>query len=179
MNVRYGAIEQMTGAEVYLLVDLVFLEKKKTDGTLKIAMAGSEPVFDSGEIIKLTFQKLAEEAGIKIKAVIVNETEITASPEIESQLPDHYDLNQNYPNPFNSETIIKYQLPEDSHVEVSIYNVLGQRVRRLVYEDKKGGYYRVSWNGRNDSGVSVASGLYIVKMKARNFFKTRKMIYLR
>jgi len=155
------------------------VEEYLKDGILNIALAGAEPVSGSVEILKLKFKKLGNNHNIEMEEVIVNETEITVSGEIASLLPDTYDLHQNYPNPFNSETVIKYQLPEAGHVEISIYNLLGQNVRTLVNKETNAGYFTVKWNGRNDAGNTVSSGIYIVTIKAGSFFKTRKMIYLR
>jgi len=93
-------------------------------------------------------------------------------------LPEEYNLFQNYPNPFNPETTIKYRLFKAGKVEISIYNVLGQRVRTLINNYLNKGNYSVKWNGKNDSGNIPRAG-YIVKMKTKNFLKTRKILYLR
>jgi len=172
-NLEIKACENTELTENYLI------KHKAADGVLKIVLAGYEPIQDEGEIVKLRFRKLTGEGTIKLNEVVVNETKIAVSGENLSLLPDRYDLNQNYPNPFNSETIIKYQLPENSKVEISIYNVLGQKIRILVNTDMKAGYHSVKWNGRNDAGIIVASGLYIMRIRANNFGKTKKMIYLR
>ena len=94
-------------------------------------------------------------------------------------LPKIYELSQNYPNPFNPETVIKYSLPQADRVEITIYNVMGQLIRTLVDNTQKAGYHTVLWDGRNELGVSVSSGIYFVKMKASSFVQTRKMMMLR
>ena len=94
-------------------------------------------------------------------------------------IPIHYSLSQNYPNPFNPGTQIRYQLPEAGHVSLVIYNILGQRVKSLVNRRKEEGYYSVYWNGKNEEGVEVTSGIYLSRMTAGKFTKTRKMIILR
>jgi len=81
-------------------------------------------------------------------------------------LPEGYRLNQNYPNPFNGQTIIEYALPAASEVRLGIYNSLGQIVRRLVEESQSEGYKRVLWDGRDDYGVSVGSGVYFYQLEA-------------
>jgi CubicO group peptidase (beta-lactamase class C family) len=83
-------------------------------------------------------------------------------------------LSQNYPNPFNPVTMIKYQLPMVSEVDLSIYNILGQKVATLVNERQKAGMYQFEWEA---SGF--ASGVYYYRIEARNFVETRKMIYLK
>jgi len=170
---------ELTACEKTGITNNYLIEDNLKNGILKIAVAGAEPVKDSGEIIKLKFRKISEVSSVSLNDVIVNETEITVTEEIADLLPDYYDLHQNYPNPFNSETVIKYQLPEAGNVEIAIYNIIGQRVRTLVNKDMNAGFFTTKWDGRNDYGISVASGVYIVKIKANSFAKTKKMIYLR
>jgi hypothetical protein len=94
-------------------------------------------------------------------------------------LPVSWDLFQNYPNPFNPETQIKFQLPKSSEVRIVIYDILGQRVRVLLNKRMVGGYYRVTWDGRDDSGDRVSSGLYLYRFEGDGFAKIRKMIIMR
>lgn len=94
-------------------------------------------------------------------------------------IPKAYDLAHNFPNPFNPETSIKFQLPKDGYVSLDIYNMLGQRVRTLVAEEKKAGYYQVVWDGRDQHGIVVANGIYLYRLKAGNYEKTRKMVMLK
>jgi hypothetical protein len=93
--------------------------------------------------------------------------------------PTSFALYQNYPNPFNPETQIRYDLPVSGFVNLAIYNILGQRVRILVDEFQEVGRKSVIWDGRDDSGHQVASGIYFYKIKAENFNKTRKMILIK
>jgi hypothetical protein len=94
-------------------------------------------------------------------------------------IPTTYDISQNYPNPFNPTTTIKYQLPHSSDVQLIIYNALGQKVRTLVTETKEPGYYEVMWDGRNDGGIQVASGIYLYRIKAGEFVRSKKMLLLK
>ncbi|NIT58939.1 MAG: T9SS type A sorting domain-containing protein, partial [Aliifodinibius sp.] len=94
-------------------------------------------------------------------------------------LPTHYALDQNYPNPFNPTTTIAYQLPTISDVELTIYNVLGQKVRTLVDKRQTAGFYQIQWDGRNQFGEKVSSGIYIYKLKAADFVQSRKLILLK
>ncbi len=94
-------------------------------------------------------------------------------------IPDEFSLGQNFPNPFNPNTRLGFGLPEDSHVTIRIYNLLGQEVRTLVNDDMTAGYRYVVWNGTNDFGQSVASGMYIVLMESRDFRQVRKMVMLK
>lgn len=97
----------------------------------------------------------------------------------EVERPFTYGLSQNYPNPFNPMTTLKYQIPEESHVTLRIYNVLGQEIRTLVDESIEAGEYIVIWDGRDSFGHEVASGIFFSRMEAGRFLKTRKMIILK
>jgi hypothetical protein len=94
-------------------------------------------------------------------------------------IPERFELFQNHPNPFNPETQIRYDLPVSGHVKLSIYNVLGQRVRILVDEMQDAGHKSVIWDGRDNSGQEVASGIYFYKISAENYRKTKKMVLLK
>ena len=94
------------------------------------------------------------------------------------QTPEIF-LYQNYPNPFNPTTTIKYQLPENSKVELTVYNLKGQKVKQLVSEQLSAGRHSVVWNGKDNNNKSVSSGIYFYKLKTANFEKTRKMILLK
>lgn len=96
-----------------------------------------------------------------------------------AQLPDHFDLGQNYPNPFNPTTVIEYALPERSNVKITIYNVLGQKVRILKDQVEETGYKSVVWDGKDDSGVEMASGIYFYRIVAKDFVKTKKMTLIK
>jgi hypothetical protein len=97
----------------------------------------------------------------------------------EELLPTTYAVSQNYPNPFNPSTTIKYQLPQTSDVQLQIFNVLGQKVRTLLNSKVEAGYHEAIWDGRNDLGHQVASGIYIYKFQAGNFQKTLKLMLLK
>lgn len=93
--------------------------------------------------------------------------------------PARYALDQNVPNPFNGETAIAYQLAESGPVTLAIYTVTGQHVRTLVDEDQEAGPHRVHWNGLNNAGQPVASGVYVSHLSARTFSTARTMIVVR
>jgi hypothetical protein len=93
--------------------------------------------------------------------------------------PLEYALHQNYPNPFNPATTIKYDLKESGLVKLNIYNLLGQKIRTLINTVQDVGYKNAVWDGRNDSGSSVASGIYIYRLEAGDFVSTRKMILMK
>ena len=95
-------------------------------------------------------------------------------------LPVEFALSRNFPNPFNPTTKIKYALPTNCNVSLIIYNLLGKEVRTLVNGNKSSGYYDVIWDGRNNAGIQVTSGIYIYHLIAKNedsqFSQVKKMI---
>jgi hypothetical protein len=92
------------------------------------------------------------------------------------QIPQTIALMPNYPNPFNSESRIQYAIPNDARVRIVIYNSRGQQVRKLVDETQAAGYKIVTWNGKDDGGSSVSSGIYFVQLVVDNTRVVRKMI---
>jgi len=94
-------------------------------------------------------------------------------------LPERYSLQQNYPNPFNPTTQIKFALPRASHAIIEIFNVLGQRVTKLVDKQLPAGYYEFSWNGTDGTGGEVSSAVYFYRLRAGDFVQTRKMVLLK
>ncbi|MGP8328759.1 MAG: choice-of-anchor D domain-containing protein [Methanosarcinaceae archaeon] len=94
-------------------------------------------------------------------------------------VPIEYALKQNFPNPFNPATTIQYQLSRRGAVLLEIYNMLGQRTRLLVDKIQNTGNHAITWNGRDDTGKAVASGVYLCKIKAGKFSATRKLILVR
>lgn len=110
-------------------------------------------------------------------SVVEEETEITSAPQ-------SYQLNQNYPNPFNPTTTIEYRIPtEGAHkpFTIKIYDAAGKLIKSLVDDKKEAGYHKVIWNGKDDAGKSVSSGIYYYKMSIENenFNKTRRMVLLK
>jgi hypothetical protein len=93
--------------------------------------------------------------------------------------PDAFGLSQNYPNPFNPETEISYVLPKACQIDLSVYNLLGQKVRMLVHEFQSAGLKNVKWDGKDEYGIGVASGVYFYKIKAGEFTQSKKMVMLR
>ena len=87
-------------------------------------------------------------------------------------------LDQNYPNPFNPSTEITYSLPIEAHVNLTIYNVLGQKIKTLVNDVQQAGIEKVKWNGLDDNGMNVAAGVYFCKLEANDFISVKKMMLL-
>jgi len=94
-------------------------------------------------------------------------------------VPKEYALHQNYPNPFNPVTTISYDLAEDVYVELTVYNIIGEKVTTLVKGNQPAGYYNIEWDGRNSRGLIVSSGMYLLRINAGNYCKTNKMVFVR
>jgi hypothetical protein len=95
-----------------------------------------------------------------------------------SNLPAEFALAQNYPNPFNPITVIGYALSQPEQVEIVIYNTLGQKVKTLVSQRQKAGYYQATWDATNDAGYRVSSGIYFYLFKAGEYKVVKKMVLL-
>jgi len=99
--------------------------------------------------------------------------------EVTFGVPTVYKLGQNYPNPFNPETSISFQVPKTSHIKIDVFNLLGQHIRTLVDEKKSPESYQIIWNGFDDQGQAVSSGVYLYKMQAGDFTAIKKMALVR
>jgi len=118
--------------------------------------------------------------GLEIREIEIYGTIKTNSVENEVELlPLEYSLEQNYPNPFNPETTIKYSVPRLGNVSLKIYDSLGKLVKLLVDESKTIGHYEVNWNGKNDLGINVSSGIYFCKMSSYGISKSIKMVLVK
>ena len=89
-------------------------------------------------------------------------------------MPQNFDITQNYPNPFNPATKIEYSIPEESFVQLKVYDILGNEVATIVDQEQNAGTYRLDFNAKN-----LASGLYIAKLQAGNYTKSIKMTLLK
>jgi M6 family metalloprotease-like protein len=97
----------------------------------------------------------------------------------EAITPDSYNLSQNWPNPFNAGTMISFELPDDSHVDLAVYNVLGQRVVTLLDKHMPSGQHTVFWDGNRSDGLPASSGVYFYRIETESFTKTKQMVLLK
>jgi len=100
-----------------------------------------------------------------------------ASGESHQSIKD-FELFDNYPNPFNAQTVIKYQLPQPGHAKLVVYNLLGQQINTLIDKNHDAGHFNLIWNGKDNLGQAVPSGVYFYKIQAEGFTKTKKMLLL-
>ena len=94
-------------------------------------------------------------------------------------LPQGFALEQNFPNPFNPFTTLRYDLPEDALVNITIYDMMGRVVSNLVSSQQRAGYKSIQWNATNDAGSPVSAGIYLYMIQAGDFRQTRKMVLLK
>ncbi len=105
---------------------------------------------------------------------------ITAVVEVRDEsLPQSFTLSQNYPNPFNPETTIRFDLPRSEEIDLAVYNLTGQQVATLVHGVREAGAYTLRWDGRDDDGRALASGVYLYRLTAGDRAATRKLLLLR
>jgi hypothetical protein len=159
-NNYVGDISDQTGIEGNISADPLFVNPSAGDYHLTPGSpcidAGDPPGVDMG-----AFEYFP-------KAILVNKLK-----------PELFSLSQNYPNPFNLQTQIRYALPADCDVKFTIYDILGRRVRVLVDEHQSAGYRNVHWDGKEERGIEVASGIYFYKIEAGQFVQTKKMLLIK
>ncbi len=152
---------------------------------------GSGTVFGSVQLIndtslvndffKDSVSNIARDSGyvLRADAIVIQQASNVVGvfdPQIK---PESYSLSQNYPNPFNPTTQINYSLPKQSIVELKIYDILGREVASLFKGEQQAGRYTLEWNGNNNFGSKVASGIYIYRIVAGKFIQSKKMMLLK
>ena len=158
--------------------DKIVLAHNEDARKLRIALASSEKL-EEGTLLKVLFQ-IEDDVFLAMTSFEIDANRVAGIKEevscLVDKIPVTYDLQQNYPNPFNPETRIVYILPEKSDVDISLYNMIGQKVRELVRASQERGEYEVIWDGRDETNGDVPSGIYFVKFNAKNFRKTMKIV---
>ena len=94
-------------------------------------------------------------------------------------MPEKFTLHQNYPNPFNPVTTLRYDLPENGNVNITIYDMLGRQVKALINQNQDAGYRSVVWNATNNYGEPVSAGIYLYQIQAGEYMQTKKMVLLK
>jgi hypothetical protein len=161
---------------------------------LRIVLASTDllPVEGAVEITLTSKRALDDGETIPFRFVLVrfNEQDITDDAESEGgvaiggvEIPDRFALRQNHPNPFNPSTTIRYEVPRvpegSVHVQMMVYNVTGKLVRTLLDKSEGPGFHDVPWDGRDDRGQPVGSGVYFYRIQAGSFTATHKMVVVR
>ena len=115
----------------------------------------------------------------EIRTLIIEGQYVALSLDDVSATPKSFMLHDNYPNPFNPKTQIRFDIPKVSNVTLTIYNMLGQKVRTFTMQSVPAGYHALTWNATNDYGVPVSAGLYLYQLQTEGFVQTKKMILLK
>ena len=109
--------------------------------------------------------------------IVVGKSDFVDSNDLDfSGIPETFTLSQNYPNPFNPQTHINYELPSETDVKIAVYNLMGQQVRTLFSGKQNAGRYTALWDGKAENGISVASGVYLIRMLSGRFVSVRKVV---
>jgi len=142
------------------------------------------PVYDTGEdrIGAGKFGVYMFQNGFSLPGyydnIVVNSL-VTSVDDKSTNLPEGFYLEQNYPNPFNPETQISYQLASSGFTSIGIYDLLGREIKTLVSKDQPAGNYTVTWNGTDELGNKVPSGIYLYTLKTGILVESKKMILLK
>lgn len=153
-------------------------------GKVFISAASGTSFKGNGLIAELIITTQNDEVSkISIDRFFANEmdhTEAAEQQEIQLNLPEEFELYQNYPNPFNPTTTIGFNLAENNvKVNLIIYNVLGQKVKTLVSDVYQAGRYRAVWDGTNDAGIPVSTGVYIYRIQAGDIVQSKKLTFIK
>jgi len=141
-------------------------------------LGGDYAILEPGQYMDYKFGKIRKNEGnIALVAVTINGYYNSINEE--DSLYDGFAFNQNYPNPSNPSTTFSFSLPGQFNVNLTVYNILGQKVIELIDGSYETGNHSVSWNGENALGVAVSSGIYFAKFKAGNYQRSRKLIILK
>jgi len=168
------------------LTDNMLFTSNAFPGGVNFAFASAQPLNEQAVKVNILLEEIKSVtpsiSEFEFVDVIVDDKSATVTVvenQSSKQVPIDWQLSQNYPNPFNVETSINYQVPLRSHVTIEVFNLLGQRLKTLVNEEKNSGYHRLTWDGKDNSGQTVSTGIYIYKMEADQFVAIKKMILLR
>lgn len=149
---------------------------QSTHNGVRIVFAGASPADGPGELLRV--YRVGSDVA-QLTRISINDGSITARVDATVQtasLPARFALHPNVPNPFNPQTTLRFDLTEDSHVLLEIFDVLGQRVRVLVDGREGVGTHQVIWDGQNDAGVPVGSGVYFGRLQTRGHMAIRRML---
>jgi len=156
--------------------------------TILNAIVNGGAVSGGGSVATLTFKVLQEfEDNTRFEVAnglvvdpsdLSNQVVVMGALDVQST-PTEFALLQNFPNPFNPETTIKYTLAEGADVHLRIYNIVGQVVRTLVAERQSAGRYQVRWDGTDDRGMTVSSGIYFYQFSAGKFQDVKRLMLLK
>jgi len=142
-----------------------------TDGCQEM-WYNNKPDLEDADTVFVTMPDDTPDIDFFLSTAVESDDELT-------QRPTEFELCQNYPNPFNPGTRVEYTLKKAGHVTLHIYNILGEKVKILLDQDQPAGLYQINWDGKNDKGQSVSSGLYLYKLEVNGFSQAKRMLLLK
>ena len=167
-------------------VENILMEMNQNSNEIVCAFASAQYLSDKNVEIELIFDAVSEgkinDRDLSFCHFILDDVpllETLVAIEHEPNVPDKWYLGQNYPNPFNFSCIFEYHVPKKSHVTVEIFNLLGQKVRTLIRNKPCSGLVRLRWDGVDDRGGDLPSGIYFCRVKTERKEVIRKMLYVR
>ncbi|NQU26665.1 MAG: PKD domain-containing protein, partial [Candidatus Marinimicrobia bacterium] len=172
-------------------LDGFFIETVMDTNRITIVGAGAMPdgTNDLFATVRITLDESIDESFVVLlEKFRINENPVISNTMIglimlsigdEAALPTEYQLRQNFPNPFNPVTTIRYDLPEISHVRIDIYDILGREVATLVNQTEEAGYKAIIWDGTDNFGKLLGSGVYFYQIIAANYTQTKKMLLIK
>lgn len=175
-QLRYVGTEKGASASKYQFIE------NAQNGVLSAGMYGGEAVGSDEPFAYIKFKILdpaLEQTELEIAYFQVNNDPVQQTKiaiDVNESKPKTFSLFQNYPNPFNPTTTIAYQVPETGHVTMVLYNLAGQKVITLENGKRTAGVYRIEWNGVDEAGIEVTSGVYFCHLYYRNELKTIKLV---
>ena len=197
VGVKGGDILTQDGASTYWNVERIDNRKGRIDRVIYVRKATKKGISAGGTIATVVFKVKNISASDSTRLNLTNITFADVNARMintivekallrweELLVPEEFLLLQNYPNPFNPETWIPFKLSDDANVVISIYDVESQLIRRIEFGKIPAGVYiskdkAVYWNGRNDAGEKVSSGIYFYHLQAGNYSAIKKMLILK
>ncbi len=169
--------------------ETLFMASNRTQGKLEVGAMKFDGNGASGEgnlldlVFKTSVTPSAEDFRVSESVLVGLDGAIEPLTHVEigdmKPLPDAYGLDRNAPNPFNPSTVIGYRLPDAGWVRLVVYNILGQEVRVLVNERMEAGFFKATWDGSDERGRQVASGVYLYRIQAGSYSAIQRMLLLK
>ena len=142
---------------------------------VQVAFTPTEPIIYTSNLFVISNDSEMDTLIVPVSGVGI----MLARIELDAQLPHILVLYPNYPNPFNPVTTLRYDLPENDHVNITIYDMMGRVVKTLINDQQPTGYRSLQWNATNDYGKPVSAGIYLYQIQAGQYISTKKMVLLK
>lgn len=197
-NAQALTAREVKAANLLTSAGIALIPNLGTAGQVKVAMAGAAGIASgSGALLQVTFEVLAsatpgtydlgleamlwDENGMALPATVVKGAIAVKarSGKPATQVVPVFTLSSSYPNPFNSTTLVPYQAGGQAHIRLAIHDLLGQEVRLLVDQVQGAGTYQVVWDGKDEQGQPVSSGVYLYRLVSQERVETRRMLLLK